>query len=387
MNVKKPCRKLLLPAVSFLLFPLFSSLAYAQQETNQTAPTSQTVVVTGGDSFEDAEELAGPDSYELGATVPADTKRYFKISGYRPGEQIKVLGDFEGDPIVNLVIYSSEKEELARYFEIASSTETFEVSWLSGKEASSGSYYIVLEVSPDGDLTSAAFEVEKNSFYDGGAEGDAGNSYQTAMDLEDGIYTSYLAGENGDDEEDFYKIDLREGFALILKVTPPTEVALDGVTIYNSSREELKRQDWPNPGALVTLPFLAEKSGTYFIKIKKTYPSVDAPIEYELNADVMPFSTAEKYFEEDELPSDSESTGGIQKETGVDIPTAQEEMEKEAQGLVAKFTQGINMVLVVGVGIVALIVGFISGFFTAKLLSGGKKKDTISQETSEDTQD
>ncbi len=371
MDRIKVCQKFVCPLLgvvfSLALFLPPQSVYSQEQPTPSSIPYPGAVVVTGGDSFETAEELPGPGSYELGATVPADSKRYFEISGYRAGEQIKVTGNFDGEAIVSVDLYDSQRSSLTRSYELASDTEPHKLSWLDGSEKTSYSYYIVLGVSPDGDLTSASLEIEKVSLFDGGVEGDAGETYEKAVPLVEGSYTGHLAGEDGSDKTDFYSVELNKGQVLIVTVTPPGDRALGNLAVYDSSMQSLySPEGWPNKGAVVEAPVLAEKTGTYFIEIDNSYSDVNSPVQYDFEIAIKPLSEAQEYFDDEEI-----LVGGGDDTT---VTGAEDAAGKVPGGLLAKFTQGLNTTLVSVAGIGGLVAGFVLGFFTARALSGRKKK-------------
>lgn len=372
MKIKNPCRKFVLFLFVIFFVPLLSfRLTYAQQEVTPTSSES-TSTITGGDDFDSAEELT-PGSYEGDAGIPSDTSRYFKISGVRPGEQLVVTGDFEGDTGVSLFLYNEGREKIRRENQNAADAASLDLLWLPGSEKSSYTYYIEVEAGFEDDLASYKLEIEKISLFDGGAESDAGDSYDGAVPLTVGSYTGYITGKHGSDNFDFYSVDLKKGQVLIVTVTPPSDRDLGSLAFYDSSRELVERDYWPNKGAVVEMPLLAEKADKYFIEFENEYPREDQYMKYDFDIAIKPLSEAREYFEEDELPTDfSAGDSGV---ADVNVPTVQDVGVGEAQGLFAKFTQGINMVLVVGVGVVALAVGFVLGFLAGKLLSGGKKKE------------
>ncbi|MEA2020531.1 MAG: hypothetical protein U9M98_02315 [Patescibacteria group bacterium] len=375
MNRAKTCQKIILTLLSpLLLLPLYSVFnpALAQEDTSRFSTTTnaeQTTVISGGDSFENAEEL-DTGSYESGASVPSGEKKYFKVSGFRPGEQVTATGNFEGDTGASLILYDADRSELARESQHASEPSDLEVSWLPGTEKTIYEYYIVIEVSRDGDLSSYSLEIEKVSYFDGGAESDAGNSFEKAVPLTEGTYTGYLVGRgSGTDDADFYSVDVNRGQVLVVTITPPSNASFDAIVFYDSSRKELERHGWPNQGAVVTAPFLAEKSDTYYLEIDYGSQKDEGVLAYDLETSILPLSEAREYFEEDELPTELDTT---QRDTNSGID-ARDIATKEAAGFLATITEGVNKILLIGVGVGALILGFVLGFATGKLLSSSKK--------------
>lgn len=375
MNSPKPCQKLIFTFLSaVLLFPLFSSpqLVYSQEDTNQPSTTG-TTTVTGGNDFETAEELT-VGSYE-GGKVDSETSKYFKVSGVKPGEGLVITGDFEGDSSADVTLYSSDREDLAHDTQYADDAKALELYWLPGSEEASYTYYIELEAGYGDGLLSYSLDIEKVNLFDAGTERDAGDSADNAIPLSAGSYTGYISGRYGSDEKDFYGFDLQRGQVLIATVTPPSDRSLEAVHFYDSSREHLSRTGWPNAGAVVEVPFLVEETGTYFMEIEQTLPGEYEPIEYDFDIEIKPLSEAREYFEEDEVPIEIGTGESVDDDDDTAIPASQDVVKREAEGLLAQVTQGINTVLVGVVGVVALLIGFALGFFTAKLLSGGKKKE------------
>ena len=223
------------------------------------------------------------------------------------------------------------------------------VSWLPNAAHDSYNYYI--KTGYDGyDVGPVSFVISLTDYYDAGAQTDAGDSFERAMSIGPGEYEGYLlSGKKGTDTKDLYKITVKKGETLTIKVTPPAEVALS-VIVYDSSRKELKTEYSPNLGAIVTNSVLITKSENVFVAVvceqynNKEFKSYSLNITKEAGAKVV-----EGEEEEEEEVLSGETTGGS-TEKGL----GGEEAEKIAKG----FFMTIMMVWLIPlfVGLTVLIV-------------------------------
>lgn len=360
---------------------LLSNLTFAQQDS---PGDSEAKTISGGDSFESAEEVS-VNSY-LGSGITADESRYFKVTGFGPGEQLFLKADFEGTTSGEITLYDSNRAELAREIQYSDDMTPLEIFWLPGTEATSDTYYFAVKAGFEDDISSYTLDVEKNNFFDVGSTLDTGDTPEAAIYLEEGTYTGYLAGKYGSDHSDFYGLELKRGQVVIVTVSPPSGRRLDSITFYDSKNKLLDRKHWPNPGAIVEAPLLVQETGTYFVELSMGVDVQEKPrLEYSIEVDIKPFSEAREYFEEDEIPEGFD----------IDAPERTERTlpgdgeVREIGGLIARFTQGVNLVLVAGAGVVGLIVGLVIGFFAGKMISSASDKEQpekLQPETSDQEQ-
>ncbi|MFW6110383.1 MAG: hypothetical protein ACOC6Q_03110 [Patescibacteria group bacterium] len=376
MNLRKTCLKIGLASLFSLVFSfsfLSPGLIFAQQES-PTTDVAETETIYGGDDFDTAEELT-LGSYE-GSTVPAGESQYFKVTTeFSPGEQLALTGDFEGGTSAEFILYSSDLDKLANKIRYADEVKPLEISWLPGTAENSYTYYFIIKAGHQDDISSYTLDIESKEFFDAGSVQDAGDTSKSPIFLEEGSYTSYVTGELGSDESDFYGVELEKGSVLVVTVTPPPNRSPGAINIYDSGNKQLERAEWPNDGAVVELPFLAKETDEYYIEVVAGFGRREPePLEYTIDVSVKPLSAAREYFEESEIP-DEFSTGGTTETREPNIPSTTD-VEEQAGGLIAKFTQGINWALIVGVGVIGIVIGFVLGFLVGKMISGGKKSQS-----------
>ena len=199
--------------------------------------------------------------------------------------------------------------------------------------------------------------------YDAGSQTDAGDTFGKAINITEGNYTAYLAGKEGPDTKDFYKMAVKKGETLTVKVTPPGE-SLMIVVVYNSNRVALK-SEWPsNPGAIVEASLVAKKSEDVFIEIICESGKIAA---YTLDIAIQSAAEGETPTEGADAEGAKESvyTGieqGALPDIGEGMPSGAKELAKEVgKGIAA----GI-MFWIIGPIIFLLIIGIIIYFLLKK---------------------
>ncbi len=254
---------------------LFSAALTAQAQ--ETLPE-------GGEGFEDA-ALLEPGSYESGddwLDLEEAPTKYFYIEEVKPGQMIKIdafLEDLEHDESLEVSIYSTDREELARNRTLFGG-EGFDLSWLTSSSQPSSKYYIKLSSEhPDVKFT---LDVELVDKFDGGKEEDAGDKITDAMELDFGEYQGYISCSEGEDTSDFYKLNLNKGQTVTARLTPDT-VFYGSVRIYNDMRQELVDDSSGSYGAIIETVFQPEERGDYFFEVyRDTCESREGTIEYTL---------------------------------------------------------------------------------------------------------
>jgi len=304
---------------------------------------AQEALPTGGDSFETAVKLE-PGSYEGGVMKKGDSE-YFYIN-VKPGQDIKIEGTFKAlsDSMGEeyLTLYDEDRKKLT---EIGATLEkgqqeTFLFSWLPNTDKDLYKYYIKRECTWV-KIGALSFELSLTDRYDAGSQTDAGDTAEKAINVESGEYKGYLSGKAGADTKDFYKVAVKKGKTLIVKVTPPSDATMS-VAVYDKDRRVLKDEYASNPGAIVTNSLLITKSEDVFAGVICDRYCSEKLVAYTMNI------TTEGVAVEDE------DDGGAVIGTGED--TTKDEAEKK----------GSNWGLIIGIIALIIIVAIIAYFLLRK---------------------
>ncbi len=234
-------------------------------QNNVYAQTS----VEGGDSFESAVEIE-VGSYQGGGLEDGEMV-YFYIDGLKPGQELQVIGTFapaspDYGAFAILSLYSEDEEELVEASDaIYGIEESITVSWLPNADEDSYKYY--LKVGSDTwDIDSFGLDLSVTNRYDAETQSDVGDGFGSALNIGSGTYTGYLSGEEGSDEDDYYKINIEEGQTLGIEITP-SEEAQPELYIYDSDREVIVQEYASNPGAIVKASVTAEKDDYVYVAV------------------------------------------------------------------------------------------------------------------------
>jgi len=310
-----------------------------------TSIIKQPILPGGGPNFETAVKLE-PGSYQRDAM--AETEHFYV--DVKAGQEINIKYTFgvgtgrDGWGI--LFLYDEDRVKLVGEWDTVSGDELESItfSWLSNSEEDSYKYYI--KTGYDGyDVGSISFDLLLTDYYDAGSQTDAGDSFEKAMNITPGEYKAYLSGEAGADTKDFYKLAVKTGQTLAIKITPPIEARM-GIIVYDSNKKKLESKDAPNAGAIFTTSVPITKSEDVFIVVVCDDWMSENLVEY-----VMDITT-----EGEAVADDDEDTFGTGTGTSED---------KDAKGL--------NWWLIIG--IIALIVVLALAVVAYFLLKKGKKSN------------
>ena len=324
--------------------------------------SAQQTLPKGGDSFETAVKIE-PGSYE-GEAIEEGEPEYFYID-VKPGQELQMKGALKGSDSSGeqtLSLYSENRKEIAYESDylFKGDQAPFSFSWLTNSEKDSYKYYIKRWRM----IGAISFNLSLVNRYDAGSQTDAGDTFGKAINITAGNYTAYLAGKEGPDTKDFYKMAVKKGETLTVKVTPPGE-SLMIVVVYNSNRVALK-SEWPsNPGAIVEASLVAKISEDVFIEILCESGKIAA---YTLDIAIQPRAEGEAPVgEEEEGEITSEvilPSGEVPSGEGSDVimPEGAKELAKEVgKGIAA----GI-MFWIIGPIITLIIIGLIVYFLLKK---------------------
>jgi hypothetical protein len=248
------------------------------------------------DDFDRA-ELIAPSNYTGTFLDPEDDKRdFYRITNVKPGQEIEVKCAFSIEGLLgaesSVTLYD---EDWAVLVENTISSNT--LSWAVNSAESSYEYYIQVgldfyayDIREEPNVSYSLY-VSIIDHYDADSETDAGNSFDSALDITSGNYVSYLSlgkqgsytNVGGNDVEDYYRIDqtLTTGQSINVKVTPATDQALR-VHVYDPNRAEIAYGYSANPSAIVRINVTVPQPGTYYINVAQGTPVAG----YDLNPPV-----------------------------------------------------------------------------------------------------
>jgi hypothetical protein len=306
---------------------------------------AQQISPDGGDSFETAVKLE-PGNYEGVGLIEEDAKEYFYIN-VKAGQELKLEGTFKafsdswGEEI--LTLYSEDRKQLAKGGEGMDKGEqtSFSFSWIPNSEKDSYKYYIKRECTWH-IIESFSLDISLTDRYDAGAQTDAGDTVEKAMEITSGEYKAYLSGKAGTDNKDFYKMAVKKGETLTVRVTPPTEATMR-IAMYDKDRRILKDEYASNPGAIVTNSLAITKSEDIFIGVICDRYCSEELVAYTLNI----------------------TTEGVAVEEG-DEGGALIDTEKKVPTSIAAEKEGPNWGLIIGIIVLGIVIVIIVYFLLKK---------------------
>ena len=248
----------------------------------------------GGDSFENATQIYSGHLAE--AWLDGGQEEYFYII-VNPGQRLDVTGTIlEEYGNTDISIYSEDTTVLNQY-ELYGSFVSRTIFWSPNSEK--GSYKLYIKVNCDNNCK-FSLGVSVEDHYDADSGTDAGDTFNTAMNISQGGSDGFLSGnyhksdeykDYGNDYKDFYKLYMESGEKITAALTPP-DVASLYLKIYNQDRElvnsttttgTIVRAYWTAPSSqdayILVERDLSKKvpSGTYSLDI-----SVEPPGEHNL---------------------------------------------------------------------------------------------------------
>jgi hypothetical protein len=273
---------------------LFGLLVVVMSSSIQTVSAGP---LGGGDSFETAPEIVSGHSAEAYLSQYDEDFFYVMVN---PGQTLVVEGSIVTDDWGKMCqsIYDEDKSPLQDHcFEGTFKSDTMIWSPNSAKD----SYKCYLKAKcvwghptlGGGGGCQYNINVSLVDHYDANSGTDAGDTFDTAMNITQGSYDGFLAGgDGGNDYKDLYKLALESGEKINVKLIPSHNVKLN-LKIYNEDRAEEKSIQSPDKGVISraswTAPSAQEayviiewdgksSSGTYLMDI-----SVEAPGEHGLS--------------------------------------------------------------------------------------------------------
>ncbi len=309
----------------------------------------------GGNSFETAVKIK-PGSYQRGVL---EENEYFCVAGIKPGQEINIKYTFGAGTGKhgwgNLSLYDEDRTILFGHFDMVGKggSKSITVSWLPNTDKDSYKYYIHTGYS-DYDVGPVSFDISLTNYYDAGSQTDAGGTFEKAMSITAGNYKAYLSGEEaGTDTKDFYKMAVKKGEMLTVKVVPPSE-ASPSLKIYNSDRVIIKQVFAPNPGAIVRASLTAKKSEKIFVAVLCDGCGSKNVAEYSLGITIQPPPEEEVVLPEEEITLPEEGVPSGEAPEPIAPKEAKEVAKAVGKGIAVRIILWIvfSLVLLIIIGVV-----------------------------------
>lgn len=245
----------------------------------------------GGDSFANATPIYSGHSSEAWLDVGDEDYFYIMVNA---GQTLYL----EGSIVTNkagLVRHSIHDEDKSPLNDgcVNGKFVSDTIRWSPDSRKDSYKFYIRVECVFDGQYN---LNVSIEDHYDANSGTDAGNTFDTAMNITQGSYDGFLSGkyhgDQGTDLKDLYKLPLEAGETINVKSTPPDDVKLKTM-IYNEDRANVNSTESPDTGAITRSAWTAPSAQDVYILIERAgdYPSgtyhmdisVESPAEHNLS--------------------------------------------------------------------------------------------------------
>lgn len=237
---------------------------------------AQTPLPVGGSSFETAANLQ-PGTYQ--GTRLLERQAVFYSIQANAGQKISIEAGNFSESGCTIYLYNGDQEELTYDY-----SENPKINWLAGK---SSNYYLKIE-NDASEVASFSLKISSTNYYDANSQTDAGDSFDGAMNIVLGNHSGYLAGNanitslSGDDDKDFYKIELKKGTTYNFKLIPPSKTELT-LSLYDSNRQLLKEENSENKGAAISAFLSPSSDTTIFVSVfNNLYAYQDDLVNYHL---------------------------------------------------------------------------------------------------------
>ena len=280
--------------------------------------SAQQTLPYGGNSFNNAIEI-DLGSYATGHNIPGDAPEYFKLTQKVNAGQlliIKVINPAVESRNVfsNTKLYDADRAGLYSsqnpLRNLCGASKSGSLLWLSGSQKSSYTYYLTIGgggVAYTLENTEYVIMIDDN--FDAGSQTDAGDTFETAMDIVPGTHKGYLSGLQGTDTKDIYRLPVEAGTTLTVKVTPPSGKMRE-FKLYNEDRIKIAAEYAHNPGAIIKTTQEVTYSGDIYISIT---PYSGGYGEYTLDLEITNENEVPGGKEQDVIDYD-ESEDGYSKE-------------------------------------------------------------------------
>lgn len=271
---------------------LFGMLAIVMSFGIQTASAGP---LGGGDSFENATRIYSGHSSE--AWLGEGDEDYFYIM-VNAGQTLVLEGSVVTDNWGKMrhSIHDEDKSPL-NDGGVAGTFVSNTIRWSPDSGKDFYKFYTKVECVNDwrGGGGQYNTNVSIEDHYDASSGTDAGNTFDTAMNITQGNYDGFLAGNCGDqgtDNKDIYKLSLEAGETINVKLTPADDVKLKTM-IYDEDRANVNSTESPDTGVISRSSWTAPYAQDVYVLLERTgsYPSgtyhldlsVESPGEHGLS--------------------------------------------------------------------------------------------------------
>jgi len=234
-----------------------------------------------GTSFDNATQLELNKTYTLNVTKEKPV--FFLLPELNPAEVFTIEstrvkrqeGPFACDVIFHY--YDSNREEVSKggYWFMAPNSIKQRIFYSAEKLP----IYLKLETCDDCDCDYEVISLkfEKIILYDAGSGTDAGSNFDTALPISVG--TNQKGWLSYDDVTDTYKIDLKRGDNLIVKLTPKADSNF-GIEIFDQNRISKVYSEGANPGAIFSTSYVSPSNQTVYFQVFPTTYNVEERYYY-----------------------------------------------------------------------------------------------------------
>lgn len=249
-----------------------------------------------GGNFGTALEIT-PGSYG-GFLTPRwgdDDKDYFYVTNLKPGQRLTVNVEIQPDSPgpgggitwTKLLFFDENRTELMPLSTHDFNSYNYEAGsitafWTPSSRENSYSFYFELEEQGYGGL-SYSMDVSVENYYDANSGTDAGHNFDTALSIAQGTYQGFLAGDAGDDHEDYYVIFVGSGQTLDVILTPASDASY-GLEIYDQNRIQVASTSSANDGVITSTSWTAPFDQNAYVRITRGYQTGSRT--YSLNLSV-----------------------------------------------------------------------------------------------------
>ncbi len=226
-----------------------------------------------------------------GAAREATKELYLYITGVKPGQKVVVKGRVLEirEALLHygygVTLHNEERERLVSGS--LRNTGSFTLEWLTSSEKPSYWFFIKVSIRAMTDISGAPGKVTCDleywveDAYDANLGTDAGSSFVTASRIAPGRFEGYLGVRGGgNDAADYYKIHVKEGEKLLLKLIPESDTTLY-LALYDQGRKRVKEASSSNPGAIITLSWTSPASQYVYIAVNRWAPLPFRTITFE----------------------------------------------------------------------------------------------------------
>ena len=236
-------------------------------------------VSAAGTSFDDA-QLVTPGEYSSGVLAKGQVD-YYKID-LKSGQYLSLIGEFFNNPDSTgkissfptgiITTYNPLRETLFKATKYESKAPKIVVKneyTASSKESGMIYFSVAAQLSATGTYT---LKVSLEDYSDAGSGEDVADTFEGVYQLELGkSYTgSVVAGTYGKDTKDMYRLSVKKGSKIGIKLTPES-TALLGISVYNSDREKISSNEGANEGAISSLEYTSPESGDLYFSVDRDF--------------------------------------------------------------------------------------------------------------------